>query len=160
MARYFVSACPAFRWDTRSLFCLLRGIPGWSRAHTIGGESRSGPDTIAAVPSFSVLRRDRTYAVFRYEPPDKKTPPVPNKSGASQCQECRMTVGIIHSVDPETSLKQRAPRLQTVPFLPAQTGKRKERRTSVRRSVADCLSAGCFRLLWGRRKHIRRRKED
>ena len=36
-----------------------------------------------------------------------------------------MTVGIIHSVDPETSLKQRAPRLQTVPFLPAQTGKKK-----------------------------------
>ena len=59
-----------------------------------------------------------------------------------------MTVGIIHSVDPETSLKQRAPRLQTVPFLPALTGKRKERRTSVRRSVADCISAGCFRLLW------------
>ena len=36
-----------------------------------------------------------------------------------------MTGGIIHSVDPETSLKQRAPRLQTVSFLPAQTGKEK-----------------------------------
>lgn len=159
-ARYFVSACPAFRWDTRSLFCAPRGIPGWSRAHTIRDESRSGPDTIAAVhrPSLSCVGTERTLpsGMSRLT---KKTPPVPNKSGASQCQERRMTGGIIHSVDPETSLKQRAPRLQTVSFLPALTGKRKERRTSVRRSVADCLSAGCFRLLWGRRKHIRRRKE-
>lgn len=61
-ARYFVSACPAFRWDTRSLFCAPRGIPGWSRAHAIRDESRSGPDTIAAVhrPSLSCVGTERT----------------------------------------------------------------------------------------------------